>query len=92
MKAALFSTKRYLGLDVYEEEADLFFEDFSSRVIQDDVFTRLLTFPNVLITGHQGFFTAEAMATIARTTLRNLTDFEEGRRLVNEVRAEQVIR
>lgn len=68
----------YLGLDVYEEEADLFFENLSERVIQDDVFTRLLTFPNVLITGHQGFFTAEALQHIADTTLRNVTAFETG--------------
>lgn len=81
-----------LGLDVYEEEADLFFEDLSGRVIQDDVFSRLLTFPNVLITGHQGFFTQEAMARIAETTLGSLSDFEQGRKLVNEVRAEQVLR
>ncbi|ADI14619.1 2-hydroxyacid dehydrogenase [Truepera radiovictrix] len=67
-----------LGLDVYEEEADLFFEDLSDRVIQDDVFTRLLTFPNVLITGHQGFFTVEALDNIAHTTLRNVTAFETG--------------
>ncbi len=51
----------HVGLDVYEEEGDLFFEDLSGRVLQDDVFARLLTFPNVLITGHQGFFTREAM-------------------------------
>jgi D-lactate dehydrogenase len=81
-----------LGLDVYEEEADLFFEDLSGRVIQDDVFARLLTFPNVLITGHQGFFTQEAMARIAETTLGNLSDFEQGQELINEVRAEQVLR
>lgn len=81
-----------LGLDVYEEEADLFFEDLSNRVIQDDLFSRLLTFPNVLITGHQGFFTQEAMARIAETTLDNLSDFEQGRALINEVRAEQVLR
>lgn len=81
-----------LGLDVYEEEADLFFEDLSNRVIQDDLFSRLLTFPNVLITGHQGFFTQEAMERIAETTLGNLSDFEQGRALVNEVRAEQVLR
>jgi D-lactate dehydrogenase len=67
-----------LGLDVYEEEGDLFFEDLSDRVIQDDVFTRLLTFPNVLITGHQGFFTVEALENIARTTLHNATAFETG--------------
>ncbi len=61
-------------------------------MIQDDVFARLLTFPNVLITGHQGFFTQEAMARIAETTLGNLSDFERGRKLNNAVRAEQVLR
>ena len=61
-----------LGLDVYEEEGDLFFENLSDRVIQDDVFTRLLTFPNVLITGHQAFLTKEALHNIAETTLANL--------------------
>ena len=61
-----------LGLDVYEEEGDLFFEDLSTQVIQDDVFSRLTTFPNVLITGHQAFFTQEAMSNIADTTLSNL--------------------
>lgn len=71
----------YLGLDVYEEEAELFFDDRSSRVIQDDVFARLLTFPNVVVTGHQGFFTAEALAAIAETTLGNLTAFEAGKPL-----------
>lgn len=65
----------YLGLDVYEEEADLFFEDLSGTVLQDDVFARLLTFPNVLVTGHQGFFTAGAMRSIATTTLENLGSF-----------------
>jgi D-lactate dehydrogenase len=68
----------YLGLDVYEEEAELFFEDQSQHVIQDDVFARLLTFPNVLVTGHQGFFTAEALRGIAETTMANLTAFERG--------------
>lgn len=67
-----------LGLDVYEEEEGLFFEDLSDRVITDDVFTRLLTFPNVVVTGHQGFFTAEALAAIADTTLANITAFERG--------------
>ncbi len=67
-----------LGLDVYEEEGDLFFEDLSNRVIRDDVFSRLLTFPNVLITGHQGFFTEEALANIAETTLANVAAFETG--------------
>jgi D-lactate dehydrogenase len=68
-----------LGLDVYEEEADLFFEDLSAQVIHDDVFSRLLTFPNVIVTGHQGFFTQEALANIAATTLANITDYERGR-------------
>ena len=65
-----------VGLDVYEEEGDLFFKDLSEDVIQDDVFVRLLTFPNVLITAHQGFFTREACTAIAETTVRNLRDFE----------------
>lgn len=67
----------HLGLDVYEEEGDLFFEDRSRFIITDDVFARLLTFPNVLITGHQGFFTREAMNAIAETTLANVTAFEQ---------------
>ena len=75
----------HLGLDVYEEEAELFFEDRSGRVIQDDVFSRLLTFPNVVITGHQAFFTADALASIADTTLTNLTDLERGGECANEV-------
>jgi D-lactate dehydrogenase len=83
----------YLGLDVYEEEADLFFEDLSNRVIQDDVFARLLTFPNVIITGHQAFFTSEALTSIAATTLQNITDFERGRLAPeNEVTAERFLR
>lgn len=69
----------YLGLDVYEDEADLFFEDLSDQVIQDDVFSRLHTFPNAVITGHQGFFTEEALLNIAETTLANITAFESGR-------------
>ncbi len=68
----------HLGIDVYEEEAGLFFEDRSDLVITDDVFSRLLTFPNVIVTGHQGFFTEEALAEIAATTLRNLTLLERG--------------
>jgi D-lactate dehydrogenase len=74
-----------LGLDVYEEESALFFEDLSNTIIQDDVFARLLTFPNVLITGHQAFFTQEAMQNIAHTTLQNIKDFEENKPLVNQV-------
>ncbi len=65
-----------VGLDVYEEEADLFFEDLSGRVIQDDVFARLMTFPNVIITGHQAFFTQNALQNIAATTLSNVTALE----------------
>ncbi len=68
-----------LAVDVYEEEGDLFFRDLSGQVLSDDVFTRLLTFPNVLITAHQAFFTAEAIGAIASTTVGNLTDFEGGR-------------
>ncbi len=67
-----------VALDVYEEEASLFFRDHSDFAIPDDVFARLLTFPNVLITGHQGFFTKEALANIADTTLRNAASFETG--------------
>ncbi len=74
-----------LGLDVYEEEADLFFEDLSRQVIQDDVFSRLLTFPNVMITGHQAFFTREALEAISRQTIDNVTAFEREEPLVNEV-------
>jgi len=79
-----------LGLDVYEEEADLFFEDLSNHMIQDDVFARLLTFPNVIITAHQAFFTREAMIGIAGTTLASISDFEQGRELTNVVKAEEV--
>lgn len=80
----------HLGLDVYEEEDNLFFEDLSDRVIQDDVFMRLLTFPNVLITGHQAFFTEEALAGIAETTIENITAFETGEGTLHEVTAEKV--
>lgn len=79
-----------LGLDVYEEEADLFYEDLSSTVIQDDVFARLLTFPNVLITGHQGFFTVEALANIAGTTLANATAFETGTGTIHTVGLDEI--
>jgi len=73
------------GLDVYEEESEYFFEDFSSSVIGDDVLARLLTFPNVLITSHQGFFTKEALANIASTTLENIKEFFGGGYLKNEI-------
>lgn len=75
-----------LGLDVYEEEGPLFFEDRSTAVIADDVFSRLLTFPNVVITGHQAFFTAEAVDAIAATTVRNLRAFATGDGHIEEVR------
>lgn len=65
-----------VGLDVYEEEADLFFRDLSEVVIQDDLFARLLTFPNVLVTAHQAFLTHEALANIADTTLGSIGTFE----------------
>lgn len=80
----------YLGLDVYEEEDSLFFEDQSNRLLQDDIFARLLTFPNVLITGHQGFFTSEAMEAIAATTIENIDAFERTGTAGNEVAAEPV--
>lgn len=76
----------YLGLDVYEEEADLFFEDLSHKVLQDDVFGRLLSFNNVLITGHQAFFTSNALQNIADVTLQNIADFKNKKQLVNEVK------
>ena len=62
----------YLGLDVYEQEENLFFKDLSDKIISDDLFERLLTFPNVLITGHQAFFTEQALNNIAQTTLTNI--------------------
>ena len=80
----------HLGLDVYEEEGDLFFDDLSDRIIADDVFARLLTFPNVLITGHQAFFTDEAMTAIAATTLSNIDAFAAGIPSGNEITPESV--
>jgi D-lactate dehydrogenase len=73
------------GLDVYEEESEYFFEDFSTQVLTDDVLARLLTFSNVLITSHQGFFTREAIRNIAQTTLENIRDFLAGKPLKNEI-------
>jgi D-lactate dehydrogenase len=75
-----------LGLDVYEEESGIFYENLSERIIDDDVLMRLLTFPNVLITSHQAFFTREALENIARTTLGNITAFSEGVPCVNQVK------
>lgn len=75
----------YLGLDVYEEEADLFFEDLSEEILHDDTFSRLMTFPNVLITGHQAFFTIEALRGIAETTMMNIAEFGAGNELANAI-------
>jgi len=75
----------YAGLDVYEEETDYFFEDFSSSVITDDTLARLLTFSNVLITSHQGFFTKEALNEIATVTCNNITAFFRKNMLPNEI-------
>lgn len=76
------------ALDVYEQEADVFFEDLSDEIIRDDVLQRLLTFPNVLLTGHQAFFTREALTAIAATTLESVGAFARGEPLVNRVAAE----
>ena len=75
----------YLGLDVYEEEEELFFEDHSETIVQDDVLMRLISFPNVLVTAHQAFFTQNAMTNIAVTTLKNIKDFQENKELNNLV-------
>lgn len=73
------------GLDVYEEEENFFFQDLSGQILQDDVLSRLITFPNVLLTSHQGFLTTEAIQNISHTTLENISDFEKGNFLKNEV-------
>ena len=73
------------GLDVYEEETDLFFEDKSGQILQDDTLIRLLSMPNVIITSHQAFLTDEALDSIARTTLTNITDFMAGKTIDNEI-------
>lgn len=89
-KAAIKALKNgqlgYLGIDVYEQEEHLFFRDLSESIIQDDMISRLLTFPNVLITAHQGFFTVEALEEITRTTLTNLSEFEKSDPLTNEIK------
>lgn len=74
-----------LGLDVYEQESALFFEDRSDRIMQDDTFARLMTFPNVMITGHQAFFTEDAMRSIAEVTLSNITQIEQKQPCENEI-------
>jgi D-lactate dehydrogenase len=75
----------YFGMDVYEEEAGLFFEDHSNDILQDDTLSRLMTFKNVLITSHQGFLTETALINIAQTTIENLTCFGEGKASGNEI-------
>ncbi|NIG52868.1 2-hydroxyacid dehydrogenase [Chitinophaga sp. Cy-1792] len=75
-----------LAIDVYEQEENLFFHDLSDVIIQDDVWSRLITFPNVVITSHQGFFTREALTQIAETTLNNIQQFEKGLPLTNQVK------
>ena len=74
------------ALDVYEEEAEYFFEDLSDKVIEDDILGRLLSFHNVLITSHQAYFTQEAVEAITKTTLDNIQDFIDGKELINEVK------
>lgn len=74
------------ALDVYEEEAEYFFEDLSDKVIEDDILGRLLSFHNVLITSHQAYFTQEAVEAITKTTLNNIQDFIDGKELINEVK------
>lgn len=73
------------GLDVYEEETSLFFEDMSDEVIQDDLLSSLIAMPNVLVTSHQAFFTREALDSIAKTTMENLKDFFDGKDSLNEI-------
>ncbi len=85
--AALNEEKiRGAGLDVYEEEADFFFEDMSGTIIKDDILSLLVSRPNVIITSHQAFFTEEALESIAQVTLQNLDEFFEGKELSNEVK------
>ncbi len=76
----------YFGLDVYEQEDELFFEDHSENIIQDETFQLLQSFPNVIITAHQAFFTKDALTAISQTTIANISDFEQGKELKNEVK------
>ncbi len=76
----------YVGLDVYEEEEELFFQDYSDEVIQDDTFQLLQSFQNVVITAHQAFFTKNALTSIAQTTIGNISSWEQGAELRNEVK------
>ncbi|WP_088182753.1 2-hydroxyacid dehydrogenase [Sphingobium sp. Z007] len=78
-----------VALDVYEQEAGIFFDDLSDEIVDDEVLQRLLTFPNVLMTGHQAFLTDEALAAIAQTTLQSVGDFVAGRPLAHRLSAPQ---
>ena len=80
------------GLDVYEEEGDIFYKNLSEQIIEDEVFLLLLTFPNVIVTGHQAYFSREALSHIAETTMRNMADFLAGRANENLLVAKKVIR
>ncbi len=73
------------GLDVYEEETELFFEDYSDEIIKDDTLSTLISMPNVIVTSHQAFLTREALNSIAETTIKNLEDFFSGKELENEI-------
>jgi D-lactate dehydrogenase len=88
-KAVIESLKKeklgYLGIDVYEQEEKLFYQDLSEKIIEDDILQRLLGFPNVLITSHQGFLTKEALSQIAQITLQNVSDFQQGKKLLNSI-------
>ena len=88
-KAAIKGLKKgkigYLGIDVYEQEEELFFKDLSENVIQDEDIMQLISFPNVLITSHQAFFTREALQQIAQTTIQNINDFKNDKQLKNQV-------
>jgi len=74
----------YLGIDVYEQEEKLFFRDLSANIIEDDTIQRLMSFPNVLVTAHQAFFTAEALSQIATTTLNNIFELHSTNQLQNQ--------
>ncbi|GMQ29702.1 2-hydroxyacid dehydrogenase [Algoriphagus confluentis] len=76
----------YLGIDVYEQEEHIFFKNLSEEILEDEQISRLMTFPNVLITGHQAFLTREALDQIAGTTLRNISEYEQGKALTNEIK------
>jgi D-lactate dehydrogenase len=88
-KAAIGALKSghlaYLGIDVYEQEEKLFFNDLSGKVIEDDIIMRLISFPNVLVTAHQGFFTHEALTQIATITLDNIANLAQGKELLNQL-------